>query len=255
MNNVDTDVLDADFVAVKVGDVNGSAQTNSFVSSEDRSVGSVSFNAEGREIEAGKTFTFDLNAMDLLAGFQFTLNFSKAVEFLAVNDAKLGTSNIGLTKLEEGAITVSWNDFVDVDFSSEGSLISLSFKANESINTDEVFSISSSYTKAEAYNTNAELFDVILNFTSADNSVVLFQNEPNPFLGITTVNFSLDKAEQVSLNFVNMAGQDVKVFDIDAEAGLNTLAISSEELGESGVYYYTLRTGDVTLTKKMVIIK
>ena len=255
MNNVDTDVLDADFVAVKVGDVNGSAQTNSFVSSEDRSVGSVSFNAEGREIEAGKTFTFDLNAMDLLAGFQFTLNFSEAVEFVAVNEAKLGTSNIGLTKLEDGAITVSWNDFVDVDFSSEGSLISLSFKANESINTDEVFSISSSYTKAEAYNTNAELFDVILNFTSADNSVVLFQNEPNPFLGITTVNFSLDKAEQVSLNFVNMAGQDVKVFDIDAEAGLNTLAISSEELGESGVYYYTLRTGDVTLTKKMVIIK
>ena len=112
-----------------------------------------------------------------------------------------------------------------------------------------------SYTKAEAYNTNAELFDVILNFTSDNNSVVLFQNEPNPFLGITTVNFSLDKAENVSLNFVNMAGQDVKVFNIDAEAGLNTLAISSEELGKSGVYYYTLRTGKVTLTKKMVIIK
>jgi hypothetical protein len=255
MNNVDESVLDADFVAVKIGDVNASAQTNSFTTADDRSAGSIAFTSENAKIEAGNEFTFELSTDELLAGFQFTLDFNDAVKFVSVNDAKLNSSNIGLNKVEKGSITVSWNDFANVDFANEGKILSFTFKAMESVNLSEIFTISSSYTKAEAYNSEAELFDVVLDFNTANATTVLFQNEPNPFNGVTTVNFSVEKAGDVSLSFVNMAGQQVKVFNIEAEAGLNTVTLSSNELGESGVYYYTLKTDEVTLTKKMVTIK
>ena len=252
MNNVDVDVLDADFVAIKVGDLNASAETNSFTTSENRSLNKVSFTSENELIEAGNEFTFELRSEEVLAGFQFTLNFTDAVEFVALNDAKLNAGNIGLTKLSQRAITASWNDFANVDLAEEGAVLSFTFKASKTINLDEVFTISSSYTNAEAYNTNAELFDVILNFTSEDRSTVLFQNEPNPFNGISTIEFSLEQAENVTLSFVNISGQEVKALDIDAEAGLNTVTISSSDLGESGVYYYTLKTNNSTLTKKLI---
>lgn len=255
MNNVDLDVLDADFVAIKVGDVNASAETNSLVSSEDRALNTVSFQAENALVNAGDEFTFSIESSEVLAGFQFTLDFTKAVEFVSLNDAKLNAGNIGMTKADDGAITVSWNDFADVNLADEGELLSFTFKANTTVNIDEVFNISSAYTNAEAYNSNAELFDVILNFTSDNSSTVLYQNEPNPFNGISTIDFSIEKAENVTLSFVNVAGQVVRVLNIDAEAGSNTVSISSNELGDSGVYYYTLKTKDLTITKKMVTIK
>ena len=97
-NNVNLDILDADFVAVKIGDVNGSAATN-FVGggNDDRNmVGSLVFDVEDMGLETGETYTVDFKATDFdVQGYQFTLNFDQSkVEFIEVAPAIAGAENL-----------------------------------------------------------------------------------------------------------------------------------------------------------------
>ena len=67
-----------DFVAVKVGDVNGTAIPNNLVSADDRSDNATfAFNVKDQAVKAGETYTVDFTAdMAGVAGYQFTLNYN-----------------------------------------------------------------------------------------------------------------------------------------------------------------------------------
>ena len=88
----------------------------------------------------------------------------------------------------------------------------------------------------------------------AINEVVLGQNVPNPFSGETRIEFSLPDAAHVQLQLINPLGQVTTLIDSEAPAGLNTAIVYAENL-KGGVYFYQLRTGNVTLMKKMVVFK
>jgi hypothetical protein len=52
-----------------------------------------------------------------------------------------------------------------------------------------------------------------------------------------------------------MTGKIVVVRNIAATKGLNSEVFTKEQLGVSGVMYYTLESGDFTATKKMIIVE
>ncbi len=79
------------------------------------------------------------------------------------------------------------------------------------------------------------------------------QNYPNPFNGTTTVYVTLDEPADLSLEVTNLIGQ--LVFELPAQRYSNgkvELNINAEGL-ESGVYFYTVRSGDNSITKKMIV--
>jgi len=91
--------------------------------------------------------------------------------------------------------------------------------------------------------------------------LVLSQNYPNPFNPSTIVEFSLPEASDVTLEIYNILGQRVKTL-IDGQklqAGKHSVEWRSDDAGEnkvsSGVYFYRLRAGDKTATKKMMLLK
>lgn len=252
-NNVAGDIMDADFVAVKIGDVNGSAQTSLTGTAQNRNASTISFDAKDDVVYAGQSFDLALSAEHLLAGFQFTLSYSDGISFSGVRNGLLTEANVGLAKVASHALTISWNDIDNVDLSDQ-EVIVLEFVANQDIVLSEVFDINSDYTKAEAYNQSGETFDVELNFASKA-TFELLQNEPNPFQTTTTIAFNLATAQQVGFTVVNVAGEIVYAMDIEAVEGENTLVLDTKDLGHSGVYYYTLKTTGGMLTKKMVSLK
>ncbi|MBL0101774.1 MAG: T9SS type A sorting domain-containing protein [Saprospiraceae bacterium] len=81
------------------------------------------------------------------------------------------------------------------------------------------------------------------------------QNEPNPFKGQTTVSFVMPEAATATLSVYDVTGKVVTVRNIDANKGLNSEIFTREQLGATGVLYYTLKSGDFTATKKMIIIE
>lgn len=86
------------------------------------------------------------------------------------------------------------------------------------------------------------------------SSVKLWQNEPNPFRDRTTIRFETLKAMELDLIVHNELGSVVHQITVDAQAGQNELSFSGKALAP-GVYFYTLRGSDFSLTKKMLIIR
>jgi len=83
----------------------------------------------------------------------------------------------------------------------------------------------------------------------------LEQNYPNPFNPATTINFSLAKDSKVSLVVYDVMGREVaNLMNKNMVSGSHTVTFDASRL-VSGVYYYTLRAGETSQTKKMMLIK
>jgi hypothetical protein len=88
---------------------------------------------------------------------------------------------------------------------------------------------------------------------TVDNKLSVGQNQPNPFSGTTTINYTLSTKENVNLTVYNVAG--AKVMEINEgvkAAGTHTIQLNASDL-TSGVYYYTITAGNSQITKKMIV--
>ncbi|MBI5474927.1 MAG: T9SS type A sorting domain-containing protein [Ignavibacteriae bacterium] len=83
----------------------------------------------------------------------------------------------------------------------------------------------------------------------------LEQNFPNPFNPTTTISFSLSKASSVKLVVTNMLGEEVATLvDGKVEPGKHVKVFDAEKLA-SGVYFYRMIAGEVSLARKMMLVR
>ncbi|MCG8373966.1 MAG: T9SS type A sorting domain-containing protein, partial [Balneolales bacterium] len=83
----------------------------------------------------------------------------------------------------------------------------------------------------------------------------LSQNYPNPFNPSTNINFALPVASDVQLTIFNLLGQKVATLvDEPRMAGNYTVRFDASHLA-SGIYFYTLKAGEINLQRKMTLIK
>jgi hypothetical protein len=252
-NDVTTSINAVNFVAVKIGDVNGSAAVNVNGSNEERSTGSFFLNTDDRNVSKGEEVTVEFTARELdVLGFQFTLNFdANALEVVGVLPGVASEENFGFSLLKEGALTASWNGAA-----TDNSMFSIVFRAKENGKLSNMLAVNSRFTKAEAYKTNGDLLNVQLTFSSeATQQFALYQNTPNPFKGVTTIGFNLTQAGVANLKITDVSGKILKNIEIESAEGYNEVRLNSSELPATGVVYYTLKTNAGTATKRMVIVE
>ncbi len=83
----------------------------------------------------------------------------------------------------------------------------------------------------------------------------LMQNYPNPFNPSTNIQFSLPEQSLVQLKVFNLLGEEVaSLVNEEMRAG-NYRADWNATGMPSGVYLYSLRTGNSVLTKRMMLVK
>ncbi len=83
----------------------------------------------------------------------------------------------------------------------------------------------------------------------------LSQNYPNPFNPSTIISFSLPKKSDVYITIYDITGKEIQqLFEGVEEAGKYEVSFDGSNLS-SGVYFYKLRAGDFTSTKKMILVK
>lgn len=83
----------------------------------------------------------------------------------------------------------------------------------------------------------------------------LSQNYPNPFNPATVINYQLPVGGQVALKVYNMLGKEVATLVNETkEAGAHSIKFDGSKLS-SGIYFYTLRAGSFTATKKLTLMK
>ncbi len=255
-NDLSEEELNADFVAIKIGDVNVSAATNLAGNSDERNATyDLAILIDDTSFDKDQTIRVPLTVLDeSLVGIQFSLNFDKEkLSFEGVEEGILSQEHFGFAKLAEGTLTASWNN-VDGNASQlNGPICQLVFKAKTSGNLSELLSIDSRYTKAAAYTDGNVVRGISLDFKSYQTGYELLQNSPNPFTGQTAIGFSLPNAAHCTISFTDVAGRELKKIEGDFGKGSHQITIKRSELNTKGVVYYRLETADFTATKMMVL--
>ena len=83
----------------------------------------------------------------------------------------------------------------------------------------------------------------------------LYQNYPNPFNPSTKIQYVLPIASTVTLTAYNMLGQQIAILvNQQKSAGTYSESFNATNLS-SGIYFYTLKAGTFSETKKMILIK
>jgi hypothetical protein len=86
-------------------------------------------------------------------------------------------------------------------------------------------------------------------------SMALFNNYPNPFNPATTITYAVPSDRSVSLVVYDMLGRQVRTLVNEKQsAGTHSIAFDASNLS-SGIYLYTLRSGNFSQTKKMMVLK
>ncbi|MBV6428540.1 MAG: hypothetical protein KIPDCIKN_03075 [Haliscomenobacter sp.] len=248
----------ADFVAVKVGDVNGNAVANSVV----RTAGTFELKAKDQPLKAGNeyriAFTGDISQIE---GYQFTLGLDPSkVELVDIEYEVAKAENFGVFA-KEGMVTTSWNEVQGAGRKAQGEpLFTLVVKAKADVaSLSEVLNLNSRITRAEAYRQGGGYLSVSLALTpqrpNASTLFALEQNTPNPFSGETVIGFTLPVAGEATLTIQDVTGRTLRVVKGQFAQGHNQVNVKASDLNATGVLSYTLKAGEYTATKKMIILE
>ncbi|MEZ4910761.1 MAG: cohesin domain-containing protein [Saprospiraceae bacterium] len=257
INSLNGDNMNNDFVAVKVGDLNGNA-TGKFNSEivDSRSGAGVVFVAQDRNYTEGEVVKIDVTSDNFqnIAGAQWTLNFdAKAMQFENVESGILSLED--RIHSTDGKITVSWSETNTVSASKDQVLFTLVFRATSNNTISNTLTLTSDALAAEVYNENLNTLNLQMEFRQGSrNEMVLLQNTPNPFETFTRIEFYLPEAGTASLNVYDVTGRIIKSIKGDFAKGHNEVKISENDLNSSGVFFYELEYLGQKANKKMVFL-
>jgi hypothetical protein len=105
------------------------------------------------------------------------------------------------------------------------------------------------------WNNWGESFDDLLGEALTPEEFALNNAYPNPFNPSATITYSLAEATNVKLTVFDISGREVAVLaDGWMNSGIHQAVFNAENLA-SGVYFYTIKAGSFTDTKKMILMK
>ena len=81
------------------------------------------------------------------------------------------------------------------------------------------------------------------------------QNSPNPANPTTTISFTLPESGTVTVDIFNVAGQKVDTLVNDfMDSGRHSVVWNGSNFS-TGVYFYTVKSGEFSRTMKMTLLK
>jgi len=246
------DMENENFVANKIGDVNGSVALNASGSTTEVRSGkklnmifTPEMTAEGVSVEVTSPNFEDI------AGYQFTLNID-GQELLGVESGAIEMSDENIAILDDNTLTMSWTP-IDAMTVGTDVLFVLNF-AGSDIEALDKLAITSDATNAEAYDVDLTVMQVIQG-SDTGREFTLEQNEPNPFATQTIIEFTLPTAGSATLTVMDVTGRVITQLYDTYTKGLNSVTLHKSNLGTSGVLYYQLESGAYSATKKMIILE
>ncbi|MFN7119287.1 MAG: cohesin domain-containing protein, partial [Saprospiraceae bacterium] len=276
INDFDGKPMEVDFVAIKVGDVNGSAKANDAANVETRAASrTLTLTTSERAVQSGETFTIDINPniAAKFIGYQFAMRFDpELLEFISVENGDLpdlSETNIKTVDASAGILLTSWNTAQPVAVSNETVLFSLTFRAKAAGQLSKMLQIEPRALSPEAYETETEVLKIALQFRESANvntaeptnnqpiegKFELYQNAPNPFATQTVVSFRLPKTSVAKLIVFDANGRTVYNKEGTFNEGYNEIVITRDEVQGEGMLYYRLETQEgKNATRKMMLL-
>jgi len=254
-----------DFVCIKIGDLNNTAQANNLMPISDRTAGTLLFDLDDRVVKTGEIFEATITADQPVQCFQFTLN-TGSLEVLEVSGERMSAANFavfaatGEPSGNTGALTASWN--LPIGTTAGTASFTLKLRATQAGRLRDLLGMGSRFTRAEAYLNDDQVaampLDVALRFHDESTASIrgtgfeLYPNQPNPFVDKTTIAFNLPEAAQATLTVFDQTGRLVYRQKGDFGKGYNVFVLDHQLLQTNGVLLYRVETATDMATGKMI---
>lgn len=247
--NLQNNINDANFIAIKNGDVSGNADPG--FKSEEVLLKKVAktIKIEDKKVLQGALVELPI---DLDSGPIYGLQMSISLDDFEFLNSTSDQLKIGTHIFEESRVLhIVWYD-------SEGaSLKPFSINLRSRVTADLSKTLSFSDQLIPEFYTGEQLVSkrIGFEFINEKPKTILHQNYPNPFADATTIAFSLSQSEEVSLRILDFNGKLLYNEKCLGQKGLNSIVIEKSTLLTSGIYYYVLQTGEGEFSKRMVFLK
>jgi len=225
---------------------------------ETRNGKSVSLIMDASKLVKGEEYAINIYAgsNEVLSGMQMSLSV-KGLRNVAVQGGMIDIQEENFA-LNNDQLNISWTTLQNADIERGDVLFTIVGTASQAGIVSESISINEeSKLRSELYSDKFETKDIEIQIRELDENATfaMYQNEPNPFNDQTTLSFDLPESNKVQLNIVDITGKRVHSESSFMTKGANTFVVTGSDLGESGIYYYTITTGEISQTKKMIFVK
>lgn len=246
-----------DFTAVKVGDVNNSAQTNGIGLQLRREAEAAPLELVLPEVffKPGQQLHLPIRLPLAAAwqGGQFTLRFDPEIlEYDALEPAVAGKANVGAAQSREGILTCSWDRYSSRK-TNNGKLLTLKFRAHQGGRLSEVLRLGTAPLHAEVYDARLQVHPLLLTFTGNASRLQLDKPRPNPFRDQTVLDIYLLPDEPAVLRLRDSYGRLLREYQLPpGRENPRRFTLRADMLPAAGVYFAELLQGKARAVQKLV---
>ena len=256
VNQVNFDLFNQNFKAIKLGDLDRSAKVNGGLFSRnsletDWVITEHSF-AAGEIIKVPVVVDQSQN----MAGFQIQFEYdSDRLSFQGITSgmAEL-TESMYYHDRQHNTIRISFVQAEGLKVTSGEQLMFMEFRALEGGMLSSNLTLKDNDFAAEVYGNNED-YSIRLRWKNDGDEFVVHQNRPNPFSEETSIDFELPEDGAVHFTVFDMTGKLVTQKQMNLSAGTHKIEIQHYDLPQAGIYYYRLDSKDYSVTRKMIHVK
>jgi hypothetical protein len=248
---VNDNIYGVDFIAVKIGDMNYSANVIEY-----RNDNSVNLLLDDRSYKENDKIEIPMYAKDFenIYGGQFTLNIA-GMEIQNIKSGALNLNKSNYNVLGNNLI-FSWNNAKGITVNDGKVLFTIVAKAIKNIKLSDIMDFNDEVAKTEIYKgDNLEIHNISLNYRNNDSRFALYQNNPNPFSKKTVISFNLPSDTEYKFTVFNPSGKIIKTITGNGTKGKNIILLNKNELKATGLLFYSLESINRKAFRKMVILK
>ncbi len=256
INRMSTAENYGNFLAIKTGDVNGSVIADR-LGAENRSNAALNLKITPQELIPGMTIRVPVIA-DLFSveALQFALQFdTKALQFIDIEPGVISKNGFNTKLTPEGLLNVIWTNVQEKSLNTEV-LFNLIFKVKDHTMLEDALHLSTRRWTPIAY-TRGEAIDLQLIFEGTEKNAdrfILYQNTPNPFREATIIGFDLPETSPATLTIFDTSGKILWQQTGDFAKGYNAVNIERNLLPAHGLVFYSLKTTQHQIVRKMIVL-
>lgn len=262
--SLDASMLSSDFIAIKIGDVNGTVSQNMSHNTFIRN-SPVTLNIEEKRIESNvwETLPVTIKSDENIVGMQWTLELSDEILELAVEPGafNITESNLGyISKGNTRYLTFSYNETDGVPLSEGDVLFSINLLTSKEANASQLLTLNNVVASSECYDDNFVESHLRLSFDknifTEQIEAKVGQNFPNPFKDNTIIKVSSPYDDVVTLSIFDNVGLRIYTGNHAISTGDNFIKITENMLKMgSGKFICKLKSSQFNDIVKMIKIE
>lgn len=255
VNNLNGDVR-ANFVGIKIGDVDNDATYNDLVGNRTQVRSTYLLAAEDRMVSKGELLEIPVVATltDIIYGIQGQL-VSDGLIIKGVQSEKLSFVKSDYNINAEGRLNMAFVAGQGVDLNSGQAMFTIVAEATKSGKLSEMLYFGT-HLNAEIYTGGMKVNNLDINWRN--NNFIEINKAgvtPNPWNSTADVNFELPYDGKVLFSVKDYSGRTF-VNKVDYfNAGNHSIKLNRNDIPQSGVYLYEIKFGEKVLTGKMIVVE